>query len=58
MRFGRIVERQGDIVERLGERVERLGQRIEDLAEAQKQTDTRLNALIDVVERYFSDGRR
>jgi hypothetical protein len=41
MRFGRVVERQGDIVECLGER-------IENLAEAQKQTDVRLNALINV----------
>lgn len=31
--------------------------KIAELAEAQKQTDERLNALINMVERYFSDRR-
>ncbi|MBV9959733.1 MAG: hypothetical protein JO360_15015 [Acidobacteria bacterium] len=30
---------------------------LEELAEAQKNTDDRLNALINTVERYISEGR-
>ena len=47
LRIGRIVEEQG----------RRTDERIERLAEAQGRTDERLNTLISVVERYFSNGR-
>jgi septal ring factor EnvC (AmiA/AmiB activator) len=51
----------GDLILRIGRIVEEQGRRIDDgfarLAESQRRTDERLNALINVVERYFSDGR-
>jgi hypothetical protein len=35
-----------------------LTQKMTELAEAQKRTDERLNIVIGIVERYFSDGRK
>lgn len=35
----------------------KLSAKMDKLAEAQSQTDERLNALISIVERYFSNGR-
>lgn len=57
------------IVEEQGRRFEQQGQRMDEgfarLTEAQRRTDEqgrrtdeRLNALINVVERYFSNGRK
>lgn len=50
-----------DLMLRLGRIVEEQGRRTEEslirLASAQQQTDARLNTLIAVVERYFSNGR-
>ena len=43
LRFGRVVEEQSHTVD--------------NLIAAQHRTDERLNALINVVERYFSNGR-
>ncbi len=39
-----------DHVEKLDARVDRIGEKIEALTEAQKHTDERLNALINVVD--------
>lgn len=36
---------------------EKVQQNISQLAQAQAKTDSRLNILIDVVERYFSNGK-
>ena len=41
---------------RIGRIVEAQAERMDQLVEAQRNTDQRLNALINVVERYFSDG--
>ena len=38
--------------------VDEQARRMDDLAESQRRTDDRLNALIAVVERYFSNGQR
>jgi hypothetical protein len=48
LRIGRIVEAQGEDFNR----------RLKAMLEAQAQTDQRLNALIHIVERYFTDGER
>ncbi len=48
MRLGSIVEEQG----------RRSDERLDLLAESQRRTDERLNTLINVVERYFSNGRK
>ncbi len=42
---------------KLSERDAKFSERMDRLAEAQANTDERLNALIGIVERYFSDGR-
>ena len=42
---------------RLSERMDKLAERMDVLADSQARTDERLNALINIVERYFSDGR-
>jgi phage-related minor tail protein len=54
LRLGGIVEEQGRLFE---EQTRRHDERLDRLAEAQLRTDERLNALIAVVERYFSNGR-
>jgi len=51
LRIGRIVEEQA-------RRLDGLAGRMDELAASQKRTDERLNTLIDVVERYFSDGHK
>ncbi len=38
--------------------VEEQGRRMGELTEAQRRTDERLNTLINVVERYFSNGHK
>ena len=51
-----------DVVLSLAHVVEEQGRRMDEgfarLTEAQRRTDERLNALINVVERYFSNGRQ
>ena len=47
-----------DLLFRTGRVVEELGRRTDELRESQKQTDLRLNVLIDVAERYFSNDNR
>jgi methyl-accepting chemotaxis protein len=46
-----------DLTLHIGRAVEVQGRRMDELAESQRHTDERLNALIAIVERYFSDGR-
>ena len=51
---------QKETVERLNELAEQqkaLAKRQDELTEALKHTDERLNTLINVVERYFSNGQ-
>ena len=50
LRIGRIVEEQAT-------RMDALTGRMDELAASQVRTDERLNTLIHVVERYFSNGR-
>ncbi|MDA2928017.1 hypothetical protein MYX78_12450 [Acidobacteria bacterium AH-259-G07] len=61
-RMGGVVEemaRQSDErFNRLVEAQEGTDARLNHLAEAQQGTDERLNVLINVVERYFSNGNR
>jgi hypothetical protein len=52
------IEAQGEQIGELGSYMLRLGRIIEEQASAQARTDERLSALIAVVERYFSDGRK
>ena len=40
----------------LAESQERTDKKFQELAESQRRTDERLNVLINVVERYFSNG--
>ena len=51
-----------DLLLRLGRIVEEQGRRMDEgfarLTEAQQRTDERLNTLINVVERYFSNGHK
>jgi hypothetical protein len=47
LRIGRVVEEQG----------RRMDERFAHLADAQLRTEERIGALINVVERYFSNGR-
>ncbi len=61
LRIGRVVEEQAHRSEDSDRRVD---ERLIALAESQKQTDEhmrdltdRINTLINVVERYFSDGK-
>ncbi len=49
LRIGRIVEEQAT-------RMDALTGRMDELAASQVRTDERLNTLIHVVERYFSNG--
>ncbi len=51
LRIGRIVETQAG-------HIDALTQRMDQLAQAQARTEDRLNALIIVVERYFSNGHK
>ena len=52
--FGRIVEQLTQTTE---QKFDGFDERLERLVEAQQRTDERLNVLINVVERYFSNGR-
>ena len=54
LRIAKIAEEQGRNFDRFAKGVD---ERLERLAEAQVRTDARLNTLIGVVERYFSNGR-
>jgi predicted nucleic acid-binding Zn-ribbon protein len=47
-------EQSGEYNDRFAE----LTKKMSELAEAQKHTDERLNIVIGIVERYFSDGRK
>lgn len=47
LRIGHVVEEQG----------RQTDEQLKALTQSQKRTDDRLNILINVVERYFSDGR-
>ncbi len=57
----RVVEEQGHRMEqsqsRTDEQLRELAESQRRLAESQRHTDERLSALINVVERYFSNGR-
>jgi hypothetical protein len=59
--MARVVEQQGRRTdERLGvlaESQRRTDEQFRLLGESQRRTDERLSTLIDVVERYFSNGR-
>ena len=44
-------------IDQLTDRMDQLTDRLDRLAQAQQHTDERLNTLINVVERYFSNGR-
>jgi hypothetical protein len=46
-----------DRFERVTGQFERVNEAIESLAKAQRMTEERLNALVMVVERYFSNGK-
>ncbi|MDA2925197.1 hypothetical protein MYX65_11215 [Acidobacteria bacterium AH-259-L09] len=50
------IQQLTNLLFRTGRVVEELGRRTDELRESQKQTDVRLNILIDVVERYFSNA--
>jgi hypothetical protein len=52
------IEAQGKQIAELGNFVLRLGHIVENQVSAQARTDERLNALIGVAERYFSNGRK
>ncbi len=58
----RIVEAQGrrtdERINLLEESQRRTDERINLLAESERRTDERLNTLINVVERYFSNGHK
>lgn len=58
LRIGRIVEGQAQRMDTLTQHMETLAQRMDELAESQRHTDERLNTLINVVERYFSNGHQ
>ncbi len=53
--LGEAVGMQGGQIQSLADSVLRLARVIE---ERDRQTDARINALIGVVERYFSDGKK
>jgi methyl-accepting chemotaxis protein len=55
--LGDLTLRIGRIVEEQAKQMDKLTDRMGELAESQTRTDERLNALINVVERYFSNGR-
>jgi septal ring factor EnvC (AmiA/AmiB activator) len=52
------IEAQGKQMGELGDFVLRLGHIVEEQASAQARTDERLNSLITVVERLFSNGHK
>lgn len=59
--IGQIVQvqlRMTDVVAAIADAQQRTEARVAELAEAQAHTDERLNSLINVVERYFSNGRK
>jgi len=59
-RFQMVAERFAAVAEQFGtvaEQFRRVDDRLESLAEAQRTTEERLNSLIIIVERYFSDGK-
>ena len=55
---GKQIEAQGKQIGELGNFALRLGHVVEEQVAAQARTDKRLNTLITVVERYFSNGRK
>jgi peptidoglycan hydrolase CwlO-like protein len=46
-----------EVVAAIADAQQRTESKVAELAEAQAHTDERLNTLINVVERYFSEGR-
>ena len=60
-RFQMVAGQLGTVSEHFGtvaEQFRKVDERLESLAEAQRTTEERLNTLIIIVERYFSDGKR
>jgi chromosome segregation ATPase len=57
-RLATILEEQTHINEAQQRRADEFDPRLRILLESQARTDQRLNTLINVVERYFSDGRQ
>jgi methyl-accepting chemotaxis protein len=52
------IRQLADLTLRIGRIMEQQASRMDALAESQRNTGQRLNALINVVERYFSNGHR
>jgi len=64
LKIGHIVEIQAHRMDELAQRMDGLAHsidglthRMDELAESQRRTDERLNTLINVVERYYSNGK-
>ena len=59
-RFQTVAERFQTVAEQfqmVADQFQRVDESMESLAKAQRSTEERLNALITIVERYFSNGK-
>lgn len=50
----RVTLKTSETVDKLAEKVDKLTEKVDTLADAQKDTDERLNAVIFMAEKYFS----